>query len=93
MRRRPALVISSDYYHRAGADLIVARITSNVDAVKKPGDHLIQQWSVSGLSRPSLVRARLATIHFRRVIRSLGTLAAPDMAAYEAGLAQALGLA
>lgn len=93
MKRRPTLIVSSEDYHRAGADLIVAQITSNVNAVGKPGDHVIREWKASGLSRPSLIRARLATIHVRTVVRALGTLATPDMASYEAGLKQALGLA
>jgi mRNA-degrading endonuclease toxin of MazEF toxin-antitoxin module len=43
VRQRPALVISSDAYHRGREEVIIAAITSRTDRVLV-GDHVIGGW-------------------------------------------------
>ncbi len=91
-KRRPALVISSDAYHQACDDMIIAQITSRMSATPRPGDHPIRRWREAGLVAPSLVRARLTTLHRGLIVRRLGVLAEQDVQAFSKALSSALGL-
>lgn len=88
---RPAVVVSAEEYNR-GPDVLIASITSNRDPLSHPGDHLIRQWKAAGLLKPSLAQTKLATVEAPMIRRKLGELAAEDMAAFEDGLRDALGL-
>lgn len=91
-KQRPAVVLSTEAYYASGNDLIIAQVTSRTNAPPRPGDHLLQGWREAGLPLPSLVRARVTTIHTSRVRRRLGTLALADLRAVEGGLRTVLGL-
>lgn len=91
-KQRPAVVVSTESYHQATDDLIIAQLTSRTNAPPRPGDHALQGWREAGLPLPSLVRARLATLHRSRIRRRLGALAATDMEGVEQGLRAVLGL-
>ena len=43
-KRRPAVVISTNAFNRAGIKLIVATIASNVLPPFRPGDLLLNDW-------------------------------------------------
>jgi mRNA interferase MazF len=90
-KRRPAVVISTGAFNRAGIKLIVAAITSNLSPPFRPGDTLLTDWSAAGLLKPSAVRGVLATVDRADVVRALGTLSTRDLAAVEQGLAGVLG--
>ena len=92
-KRRPALVVSSDRYNSVGREVIIAQITSRIQALPRPGDHKIAEWRDAGLLAPSLVRARLATLSGSLIARKLGNMPEPDMRAIGRSLANALGLA
>lgn len=53
VRQRPAVIISSDAYHRGREEAIIAAITSRTDRVLV-GDHLISHWREAGLLFPSV---------------------------------------
>ena len=89
---RPALIVSSEIYNRATNDYILAMITGNVTAPARPGDHMIQNWGGAGLLQVSRIRAKLATLHESKIRRPLGTMPAPDLAAFENNLRQVLQL-
>ena len=89
--QRPALVISDDPYHQTTDDIIIALITGRISTARRAGDHTILDWQSAGLLRPSKVRARLATIDGRIVVRGLGHMPATDMSAFEIGLRAVLG--
>ena len=55
-KRRPAVVISSDTYHRERPDLIVALITTKTEKANTSTDHVLRDWAVAGLKKPSAVR-------------------------------------
>lgn len=90
-KRRPALVVSSVEYNQVTGDVIIAQITSRVDAPHRPGDHLIVSWNDAGLLAPSLLRAKLTTLHTDLVIRRLGHMPHDDAAAIDRALAGVLG--
>jgi mRNA interferase MazF len=91
-KRRPAVVVSSDAYHTASDDVVIAQITSKLAVAPRPGDHHIVAWQEAGLVTPSLARVKLATLHSALILRRLGTMPASDMRAIDRGLAVALGL-
>ncbi len=91
-KRRPAIIVSGDDYNTHTPDVIVASITSNLAAIAHPGDYRLADWQVAGLLKPSLAQAKLATIESTLLGRKLGTLSVTDLAAFEQGLRDALGL-
>jgi mRNA interferase MazF len=91
-KRRPAVVVSSDLYNLESPDVMIASITSNLGAVRHPGDVPIVHWEQAGLLRPSLAQAKIATVDQAIIDRQLGQLAREDLAALEDGLREALGL-
>ena len=89
-KRRPALVISSEEYHQATGELIIAQITSRVSSPPRPGDYRIDGWREAKLLRPALVRTRLATLKTSLVLRRLGALTEGDFEGFAAGLERVL---
>jgi mRNA interferase MazF len=77
VKKRPALIISPPSYN-SGSDIIILFITSNIDSAKRPGDHLIDQWSESGLPKPSMIRMKFATIEKSIVVKQIGRLSKTD---------------
>jgi len=52
----------------------------------------LRDWQGAGLRAPSLVRARLATLHESVVLAKLGSMPATEMMDIDKGLGSALGL-
>jgi len=91
VKRRPAVIISSDAYHTGRDEAIIAAITSRTDRVLV-GDHLIADWQGAGLLFPSVATSIIRTIKQDMINRRLGSLPAQDMRAVESKLKLALGL-
>jgi len=89
---RPAVVVSSEQYNRTSPDVLIASITSNLNAVPHPGDHPIREWNAAGLLKPSLVQAKLATVVASMIRRKLGELDADDLEVFGRRLKEVLGL-
>jgi mRNA interferase MazF len=62
VKRRPAVVVSSEGYNHSGADVIVASLTTNLHALSHYADFVIEFWHEAGLRYPSLVQAKLSTV-------------------------------
>ena len=62
IKRRPAVVVSTDTYHRTRPDAILGLLTSQVGAATGPTDYVLQDWQTAGLHSPSASRAFLATL-------------------------------
>ena len=92
VKPRPAVVICSSQYSQQTPDLVIATITSKLNAGPHPGDHVIADWRSAGLLRPSLGQAKVTTIDQTLVIRKIGQLSAQDLADLDNGLRSALGL-
>jgi len=91
VKLRPALVVSSDAYHKGRQEAIVAAITSSARR-PLPGDHRVLRWKEAGLLFPSVVTGILRTIKQGMVRRRLGTLLAADVKVVDASLRRALDL-
>jgi mRNA interferase MazF len=89
-KKRPAVVVSSDAYHRDRPDLILMAVTSQ----PRPagfGDIPVNAWREAGLLRPSVLKPLLATVDRRLVLRKLGRLQPQDRDALGRGLRTILG--
>jgi mRNA interferase MazF len=79
LKRRPAVVLSSDAYHAARPDVIIGLITSQTASAVGATDCLLQNWSASGLHLPSAFRAFLATLPRSAVSAKIGRLSSRDL--------------
>ena len=61
-KRRPAVVVSSEIYHRERPDVILALVTTNIAKATSATDYVLQDWSNAHLDRPSAVRNFLFTL-------------------------------
>ncbi len=94
-KRRPALVVSAEKFHRALPDLIVCPISSQARVYQRPGagDCPLGDWRRSGLRHPSTVRiSKLLAVEKQIVKKALGALAPDDLARVAGGIRQAFGL-
>lgn len=89
-KKRPALIVSSDRYHRTRQEIIAAAITSNIKRVLY-GDTKLHEWQEAGLIHPSLVTGIIRTIKNNMIIRKLGTLTHLDFQSVQQNLQKAMG--
>jgi mRNA interferase MazF len=87
----PAVVVSSNDYHRGRKEVIIAAITSQVDRLLF-GDHLIGDWEKAGLLFPSVSTGIIRSVKQEMVNRKIGVMPAMDMQAIDKKLQVVLGL-
>jgi mRNA interferase MazF len=78
VKRRPALVVSTDEYQAARPDVILGLLTGQVAAATAPTDYLLQDWSVANLRNPTAFRAFIITLPQVDVIAVIGHLSRRD---------------
>ena len=96
-KKRPALVVQSDYYNGRIANLLVAGITGNLTNANDPAHYLIEISTLagqqSGLSRDSLVSCiNLAVLTPRNVNARIGELPDDAMEQISECLKAAMGI-
>jgi mRNA interferase MazF len=91
IKHRPALIVSSDSYHRTRNEIIVSAVTSNLERVLV-GDHVISKWKDAGLLLPSVATGILRTIKMGMVEKKLGSLDERDLLEIDEKLRLILGL-
>ena len=74
---RPAIVVG-----RKGTDLFLVPVSS----VLSNTDLLLQEWQGAGLNAPSGVKAQLATVEERLVLKIIGAITAADRQALDGKL-------
>ncbi len=89
-KKRPALIISSDNYHKGRQEVIIVAITGNIERVLF-GDTKIDKWKEAGLIYPSLVTGIIRTMKNSMIINKLGTLLQQDFQKVQKNLGKALG--
>ena len=92
VKRRPALVVSTDAYHAARPDVVLAVITSQTKAATAPTDYVLQDWVTAGLHSPSAFRAYLATLPATNIVTRIGQLSDRDWLEVQARLRVALAV-
>jgi mRNA interferase MazF len=92
MKRRPAIILSSDAYHSTRSDAILGLITSQIADATGVTDYALLDWAAAGLRLPSLFRSFLVTVPRTAVVHVAGHLSDRDWQAVRAKLAAALAL-
>lgn len=82
---RPALVLSTPGFGGDNEHAILAMITT-AKSSNWPGDVLIAELDLAGLSAPSVVRMKVFTLDLRVVSRKIGTLGFRDRQAVASAL-------
>ncbi|MCY4625237.1 MAG: type II toxin-antitoxin system PemK/MazF family toxin [Chloroflexi bacterium] len=78
-QRRPAVVVSGDYFNSGTGEVVIAPITGHGRAAPRIGDYAVMDWENAGLLGPGTVRARLTTLRSSHLLRKLGALSRRDM--------------
>ena len=91
VKRRPALIISTDAYHAGRKEVIVVALTSNIGRLL-PGDHRMLDWKEAGLPLPSVITGIVRTIKMAMIERRLDRASGRDFEAVEGELRSVLGL-
>lgn len=78
VKRRPAVVLSSEAYHSARPDAVLGLLTGQVAAATSPTDHILRDWPASGLRSPTAFRTFLITLPREDLIAVVGHLSAHD---------------
>ena len=85
VKRRPALVLSTEAFNDRAGHIVLAMITS-LENRGWPLDVEIHDLRSAGLSHPSVVRMKLFSLDERFVLRKAGKLAAADIATVQKSL-------
>ncbi len=91
VKRRPAVLISSETYQQGRREAVLAAITSHVGRTLV-GDYQLADWAAAGLPLPSTVTGIVRTIKQDMILRTLGSLSRDDLAGVEAQLRSSLAL-
>ncbi len=91
LKKRPAVVVSSEAYNRDRPDLILMAITSQVRSAPTIGEVPVVHWQAAGLLKPSVIKPLVTTIEASLVVRQLGTLTSDDQERLRQVLAAVLG--
>jgi mRNA interferase MazF len=91
VKRRPAVVLSTELYHRTRPDVVLGLITSQTGAAVQPSDYLLQDWAETGLRRLSAFRTFLVTMPASAVM-VIGHLSDRDWQGVRRSLQQALSV-
>ncbi len=91
VKKRPAVVVSSQRYHSRRRDVIIMPVTSRLKATLGFGEIVLREWKKAGLLVPSAVKPVLATIEKVLIIRRLGQLQESDRESVRGALGLVLG--
>lgn len=95
VKPRPAVVVSTEEFHRTLPDVIVCPISSQPRYYRRPGfgDYPIEKWRGVGLRHPSTVRiSKVLSVEKAILKRILGSLSQEDLANVEMSLRRAFDL-
>jgi mRNA interferase MazF len=91
MKKRPAVVISSNAYNASRRDLVIMAITSQVRQPLGFGEALVTEWQAAGLIKASVLKPVVTTIKQSLVIRTMGSLMADDINTLQRSIEMCLG--
>jgi mRNA interferase MazF len=91
LKKRPAIVVSSQAYDQRRRDLVIMAVSSQAKPTPDFGELTVKEWKKAGLIKPSVTKPVLATIEKRLVLRKLGRLQDADRAALHTALRIILG--
>jgi mRNA interferase MazF len=90
-KNRPAVIVSSEAYHRERSDLILIALTSQPRPQAALGEAALIDWREAGLHVPCFIKPVLFTFEKHAVGRKLGRLQEKDRLALSKVLDEILG--
>ena len=90
-KKRPAVVISSERYHRERPDVLVMAITSQVRQQLAVGEAIVDEWKAAGLLKASVIKPVITTLERSLIIRKLGRLSDAEQQRIHESLTAILG--
>lgn len=69
IKRRPAVVLSTDVYHNNRPDVVLGLLTTQTAGAIGPTDYVLQDWPAAGLHNPSAFRVFLATLPATNIVK------------------------
>jgi len=89
IKRRPAVVLSSETYHSNRPDVIIGLITSQQKGLG-PTDYVLQDWQAAGLRVLSVFRSFIVTLPRAANLVAIGQLSERDWQGVRACIRTAL---
>lgn len=90
-KKRPALVVSGEDYHKSRQEIVISAITSNVERILF-GDTKLDDWKEAELIYPSLVTGIIQTVKKKMIVYKLGELTKGDLQKVQENLKKSLVL-
>ena len=91
-KKRPAVVISSDFYNSRYLDIIIMAVTSNTQNPLRIGECLIGDYASAGLLKPSVIKSAISSIDKSLILKKLGALSSSDLDLLDKTLKELLSL-
>ena len=91
-KTRPAVVVSSDIYHAARSELLLAYVSSQMPQANPTIDYVLIDWADAGLLKPSFVRPKVAAVEPALVVHRVGALSVRDLLEVDRRLRRAMAL-
>jgi mRNA interferase MazF len=91
VKKRPAVLVSSNRYNRQCPDIVIMAVTSQMRWADYYGDVVISDWQQAGLLKPSVIKPVFTTLEKDMVIKPLGQISDSDRDALTSILREILG--
>ncbi len=91
IKKRPAVVVSSQKYNASRRDIVIMAITSQARQPLSVGEAMVADWQGAGLIRPSVFKPVFTTIEQGLVLRVMGHLLTPDLKTLRKAINEAIG--
>jgi mRNA interferase MazF len=92
IKRRPALVVSTDAYQAARPDVVLGLLTGQVSVATSPTDYQLKDWDGAGLHHPTAFRTFLITLPQTDLVAVIGHLSERDWVAVQERLQLSLAV-
>ena len=92
IKRRPAIVISTDEYHKTRPDVVLAVVTTQTASANSSTDYLLNDRQSAGLRKPSAFRSYFGTYEQNAVSSVIGKLSDRDWQEIQARLRLAIAV-
>jgi mRNA interferase MazF len=91
IKKRPAVVVSSDRYNQQHIDLILMAVTSQTGSATYPDNIIIDSWQQAGLLKSSVIKPIVMTVESNLILKKLGMLTISDQQALRKLISHILG--
>ena len=91
IKKRPAVIVSSDTYNSKRPDIIIMAVTSQMQSASYFGDIIVDNWQKAGLLKPSVIKPIFTTVEKKLIIKKLGSLDKEDQLSLKESLSDIIG--